>query len=58
MRVRRRLSVAKRTIKRWVRWDINRRRQIIGAKGRAARTEGNIAGGLGGPIFGLQDQCY
>lgn len=49
--MRRRLSVAKRTIKRWVRWDINRRRQIVGAKGRVANTEGNIAGGPGAYLW-------
>ena len=56
-KVRRILSVASRTMRRWVRWDRNRTIQIVTGIGRKEMIEGDIAGGRL-PIFGLQDQCY
>jgi len=55
--VRRILSVARRTMSRWVRCVMNRMMQVITGIGRNEIIEGNIAGGRE-PIFGLQDQCY
>lgn len=43
VRVRRRLSVANKTISRWVRWDKNKSKEIEGARGR---REGIASGRL------------
>jgi len=57
VRVRRMLSVARRTMRRWVRWEINRQMHIIIGMGIRLRVGANIADGWI-PVSGLQGQCY
>ena len=56
VRVRSNPSVARRTIKRWARWAMNRIIHMIIGRGIRAIEGVSMAGGLG-PISGLQDQC-
>lgn len=56
IRVRRMLSVVRRTINRWARWERKTRRVRITGMGRIRRIGNDIAGGPK-PFFGLQDQC-
>lgn len=57
VRVRTIVSIVSRIIRRWVRWDRNRRVVRIRERSRREGGENVIAGGVGFPIFGLQDQC-
>ena len=57
VRVRTIVSIASRTISRWVRWDKNRRNVRVRVIVRKRESGKAIAGGIS-PFFGLQDQCY